>query len=166
MQVERRRTKRIAATAFLNRSVEVAPLPPFFGRKTKGKLIDLSSGGMAILIGDLIPQESMLRLRMTFPDHTIFEAVARVVRSVPKGRDFLHGLEFLSVAGDMERRIERMSADFIDCESRIRSGETPACRAECAFFPMCHKPEKLAPPELAPIALQLETVAQKPALPG
>ena len=141
--MERRKHHRFSATAFLNRPLTVTPLPPFIGKPAKGKLIDLSAGGLAMLINQIIPQGTRLKLTINFPDHTILEADTEVKHMIPRDRHYLHGLEFLSIGSAMVERIAKMSADYIDCEQRIHANSLNACvGAECAFFTMCTKQER------------------------
>jgi hypothetical protein len=142
---ERRKHKRFSATAFLTTPVYLSPLPPYFGHPVKGKLIDLSAGGLSVLIGEIIPQETFLTMLLTFPDHSTIESVIKVRHVLPRGRAFLHGIEFLNPPQIMVEKISRMSEDYIDCESRIQSKAAEVCRTNCAFFTMCSKPERLNP---------------------
>ena len=145
MSGERRKHPRFSATAFLNRPVYLTPLPPYFGHPVKGKLIDLSAGGMAILITELIPQETMLNLKITFPDQSVIDSLIKVRRVAERGRSHVHGIEFLTLPAEMAEKIQKMSNDYVNCESRIQSGARDVCRTDCAFFTMCNKKEKLNP---------------------
>jgi len=141
--MERRKHHRFSATAFLNRPVTLTPIPPFIGKPVKGRLIDLSAGGLALLIGQIIPQETKLKLTLTFPDHSRLEAVTEVKHMVPRERHYLIGLEFLTIDPAWVARIDKMSADYIDCEQRINGNSmSPCIGADCAFFTMCSKPER------------------------
>jgi hypothetical protein len=109
----------------------------------KGKLIDLSSGGISILIKELIPQGTYLNMKMTFPDHTVMESIVNAKYVFPRDKQFLLGFEFLTLAPQMAERISQMSSDYIDCEARIKSQVKDVCQTNCAFFTMCNKEEKL-----------------------
>jgi c-di-GMP-binding flagellar brake protein YcgR len=145
MSGERRKHARFTATAFINRPVYLTPLPPYFGHPVKGKLIDLSAGGMAILINEMIPQETLLNLKITFPDHSAIDSIVKVRRVAERGRSHLHGIEFLTLPVEMAEKIQRMSSDYINCETRIQQGLKEVCQTDCAFFTMCGKKEKLNP---------------------
>lgn len=145
MSGDRRRHIRFSATAFLNRPVYLTPLPPYFGHPVKGKLIDLSAGGMAILISEMIPQETMLNLKITFPDQSVIDSLVKVRRVSERGRNHVHGIEFLTLSAEMAEKINRMSTDYINCEARIQGGNREVCRTDCAFFTMCTKKEKINP---------------------
>jgi c-di-GMP-binding flagellar brake protein YcgR len=145
MLINRRRHKRFSATAFLNKPVRVAPLLPYFAEPINGRLIDLSAGGMSIFIEMRIPQGTTIHLEATFPDHSKIECDAQVIHAIPRNGSILHGFEFLNLSVPLGERIERMSMDYIDCETRIESKKTEVCRSDCAFFSLCTKSEKVSP---------------------
>src|SRR5690349_20851920 len=95
--MERRKHKRFSATAFLNRPITLVPIKPYIGRPIKGKLIDLSAGGMAMLIGQIIPQGTRLTLSLTFPDHSTLKTEIEIVHTMPRDRNYIHGVQFLSL---------------------------------------------------------------------
>lgn len=165
--MERRKHKRFPATAFLNRPVTVTPLPPFIGKPAKGKLIDLSAGGLAMLINQIIPQNTRLTLTLTFPDQMAMQTETEVKHVIPRDKLFLHGLEFLALDPTWADRIARMSADYVDCEQRISSNSlTPCTGSECSLFNMCSKPERtnliVNLDEDLLLAFRLPEPAQKP----
>lgn len=163
MEINRRKHKRFSATAFLNVPVVVSPIAPYFGRVLKGKLIDLSSGGMALLIDELIPQGSKLDLMLRFPDQSELQTLVDIKHVFPRGRKYLHGLEFLTIPDYMVKKIESMSSAYIDCENRIQHGENEICVANCSFFNMCTKKERRSPTFNVDIALELafQTLQEK-----
>jgi hypothetical protein len=142
---DRRKHKRFSATAFLHTPVYLSPLPPYFGHPVKGKLIDLSAGGLSVLIGEIIPQETFLSLILTFPDNSKIESIIKVRHAVPRGKGYLHGIEFLNPPAYMVEKIDKMSSDYIDCENRIQAAASEVCRMNCAFFTMCTKQQRLQP---------------------
>jgi hypothetical protein len=152
---ERRRYKRFTATAFLRMPVHLSPVPPFFGKPIKGQLIDLSAGGMALVIDEVIPLNTKLQMGITFPDRTRVEGTCQVRRIVPKGAKYMIGVEFQFVAQEMCERIDKMSTEYIDCETRIAEKKTEVCRMNCAFYSMCNKSQKLNPTFDENIALEL-----------
>lgn len=120
------------------------PLPPYIGKQVRGKLIDLSAGGMSLLIPQIIPLGTKLRLKLVFPDQTKLECDAEVRHMLPRDRSFLHGLQFDGLAADVSERIGKMSADYIDCEQRILNNHLSPCIGDkCAFFTMCSKQERI-----------------------
>lgn len=155
INANRRKHPRIAATAFLNTPVNVQPLEPFFGHCVKGQIIDLSSGGLALLMDELIPQGTRLALDIHFPDRSNVETTIQVIYALPKGRRFLHGMEFLSLPRIMADKIQNMSTDYIDCENRIRNAAEEICRTNCRFFSMCTKPQRNDPVFNVDVSLEL-----------
>lgn len=119
------------------------PLPPYFGQEINGKLIDLSAGGISILIGELIPQGTFFNLKVTFPDNTAIESMVSAKYVYPRGKQFLHGFEFLTLSVGMADRLSKMSSDYIDCEARIQDHAKEICQSDCSYFNMCTKEEKL-----------------------
>ena len=140
---ERRKHKRFSATAFLNLPVVLSPLPPYFDHAVKGKLIDLSAGGICLVMNELIPQGTFFNLNLKFPDHTILQTIVNAKHVMPRGKNFMHGFEFVTLSPLIAEKISNMSSDYIDCEARIQSEAKDPCRSNCAFFAMCTKPEKI-----------------------
>jgi PilZ domain len=153
--LNKRKYKRFSATAFLNKPVNLQPLPPFFGDPIKGHMIDLSAGGMAILMNEIIPQKTKLSIGITFPNQTPLQCKAEVKRVVPRGKKYLIGFEFLNLPTEWVDKIERMSTDYIDCESRIQKGETEVCETNCSFFSMCNKVQRREPLVEVDVALEM-----------
>lgn len=145
MSKERRKHQRFSATAFLNRPVSLTPLLPFFGSPLEGKLIDMSAGGLAVAIRQVIPEKTELALTIQFPDGTTLESIVEVVHAIPRGHYYLHGFKFLTLAQEKAEWIDKMSTDYLSCEARIQSKAKDVCQRECAFFKMCTKREKLEP---------------------
>jgi len=155
MKVDKRKNHRIAATAFMNMPVTLAPLPPYFGHTLKGRLIDLSSTGMALLINELIPLGTRLEMDLKFPDQTEMGTLVEVKHALPKDRKYLHGFEFLSIPAHLSEKLEKMSHDYIDCEGRIQNEAQEICRTDCSFFSLCKKPQKCEPVFDIDVALEL-----------
>jgi c-di-GMP-binding flagellar brake protein YcgR len=152
---ERRRYKRFTATAFLKMPVLLSPVPPFFGKPIKGKMIDLSAGGLALLIDEVIPLNTKLNMKLSFPNNVAVNATVQVRRLVPRENKYLMGMEFIVISEESKEMIDRMSSDYIDCETRIAEKARDVCRAECAFMSMCTKAAKRPPAEDVRVALEL-----------
>jgi len=138
----RRKHPRFSATAFLDMPVILSPLPPFFGSVIKGTLIDLSAGGMALLMKEVIPAGTNLFLTVRFPDLTVMGCSIQVKRMMPRDNAYLHGIEFIDSSPEMQDRIEQMSRDYVDCESRIQMKKIDVCTQYCSFYAMCSKSHK------------------------
>jgi len=145
MNENKRKFTRFSATAFLNMPIVLDPLPPFFGDKVKGRLIDMSAGGMSLIISELIPLKSKLHLVMRFPDKTTMKCNIEVRHAQPRDRDFLHGFKFLNLPYYIGNKIDTMSNDYIDCETRIQKKESEICISKCTFYNMCTKSQRKEP---------------------
>ncbi len=154
--MDQRRFPRFQSSAFQGVPVRLKPLPPFFGEPTQGKLLDLSAGGMAILIEETIPKDAKLKLELTFPDHSILESNIRVCYSKAEKKEFLIGLEFLDIPDFMRNKISRMSEDFLGCENRIKKNAINICQLDCAFFSICDKHQKTKLEKELDITLQMK----------
>src|SRR4051812_43514428 len=100
MGMERRKYTRFSATAFLNRPISLSPMPPFIGKSIRGKLIDLSAGGLALLIPQIIPLGTKVNMKLTFPDQTLLECKAEIRHMLPRERNYLHGLQFEALSAE------------------------------------------------------------------
>ncbi len=100
---------------------------------------------MAILIDEIIPQGAKLNLTGTFPDKFKIECLVDVKRVLPRNLKYVHGIEFLNLPAYTMEKIEKMSADYVDCEARIASKAAEVCHSDCAFYTMCSKPQKIDP---------------------
>ncbi|MCB4755921.1 MAG: PilZ domain-containing protein [Elusimicrobia bacterium] len=138
-----RRHPRFKSTAFRGVPVHLKPLPPYFGTPTEGHLVDLSAGGMAVLMGERIPTDTNLQMELTFPDHSVLGCKVRIRRAVPQKDLTLIGIEFLDLPDYMQAKITRMTKDFLDCDIRIKARVKDICQLDCAFFNICDKREKV-----------------------
>jgi len=140
-----RKFKRFSASAFLNIKVKLAPLPPYFGDPTFGHLIDLSAGGLALQVGELIPQHSRWALIVSFPDRTELKAIVQVRHVSKRNQMYLHGLEFLNISELMSTKIDQMATDYLECDERIENKDPKICLENCSFFNVCTKPQRMKP---------------------
>lgn len=109
MGKERRQHQRFSATAFLNTPVHMTPLLPYWGDPCDGLLLDLSAGGVSILIDQMIPQGTNLNMELVFPDKSLLKTVIEVNHVLARGDKYLHGIQFLVIEPEMVERIENMS---------------------------------------------------------
>src|SRR5580704_5000245 len=134
-QDERRKHPRFSDRPLAGANVSLVPCPPLYGVAASGYLIDLSAGGMALLLSDLIPKNVFLRMSMTLPDEFKMESVVKVRRVLKQGRghDYLHGIEFLNPSPEMIERIESMARDVLACNERTKKGVKEVCVASCGL---------------------------------
>jgi len=139
---DRRKYQRFSSRVFQGVDVVISPMPPFFGDTLRGYLVDLSAGGMAFNLPELIPKKNNLIIHAVFPDKTEINTTGRISRSVKKKDGCLIGLEFFDLPDFIKTKIERMTVDYLDCEKRILYQKEEICRLDCAFFSLCKKPYK------------------------
>ncbi len=144
-QDERRKFPRFSDRILAGARVNLAPCPPLFGEAASGYLIDLSAGGMGLLMPDLIPKNVFLKMTMLLPDGFTMESVVTVRRIVRQGHhnDFLHGLEFLNPSPEMIVRIELMAKDILACNRRTQQGAPEICVSGCQLSQICKRPQKI-----------------------
>ncbi len=161
---DRRKHPRFSDRILAGVEVEMKPYPPLYGEPISGYLTDLSAGGMAIIIPDLIPKKVFLRMKVILPDGFILESVVTVRRVVQqgKGHDYLHGIEFLNPAPEMVEHIEAMAADLLSCNERTQNSANEICVKSCRLLQICKRPQCVAKniqPALIQFTAQLKKAA-------
>jgi hypothetical protein len=143
-QHEKRQHPRFRSTAFLGTPIHLTPLPPFFGVPIEGQVIDLSGGGMAVLLGEALPAETKMSMELKFPSGLILacHVVARRTSACTGG--FLTGIQFLDLPEKMVIQIDHMARDYNECDIRIENQVMPVCQTDCSFFSVCEKFQKRA----------------------
>ena len=139
---ERRRHQRFSSVSFSAAEVCLLPCPPLYGEPAGGFLVDLSAGGVGLLLTELIPRDVLLRMTIRLPDDFVISSVVTVRHVKIQGTGFLHGIEFLNPAPEMVQRVDQMARDYLSCEDRIRDGATPVCQFGCSFYAVCTKKER------------------------
>ena len=141
---EQRKHRRVQSNAFGGIALTLTPAPPFFGDPVEGTLVDLSGGGLAVRVPEMVPTATRLRLSIKFSFRPAVTCTVSVRRAVPAGKAYLLGLQFLDLSGALADELVRMSADYDACDHRIREDQTPTCLRSCAFFRYCDKAQKAA----------------------
>lgn len=165
---EKRKFPRFSDRILAGAQVKLVPVPPFYGEEASGYLVDLSAGGMALVLSDLIPKNVFLQMKMTLPDGFEISSVITVRRIVKQGdhSDFLHGIEFLNPAPEMIERIELMAKDVLACNNRTKQGEKEICVSNCSLLGICKRPQRIEKdvrPALIAFTESLKLSADKPA---
>ncbi len=140
---EQRRHRRVQSSAFGGISVTLKPAPPFFGDAMDGTLMDLSGGGLAVVVKEAVPVKTRLQLTIKFPFRAPVTCNVSVRRSSRIENGHRLGLQFLDLSDPTANELIRMSADYDACDGRIRQETTPVCERTCAFFRYCEKPQKV-----------------------
>ena len=141
---EKRKYRRFADRSFASMTILLDPVPPLYGEPASGAIIDLSAGGMAIILSELIPKKMMMRMKLTFKDGSTVESVVLVRRAYPKshGGAYIHGLEFLNLSPEDVERLEGMAADCLDCDNRVKQAAPEICKSGCRFSPLCLRAQR------------------------
>lgn len=145
-EAEKRKFQRFRSTAFLGTPLLLKAVPPFFGEPIEGQVVDLSGGGMAILIKDALPANTKMKMELTFPNKIKLGCLVMVRRTSSCLGGYLTGIEFLDMPDEMINKIDRMANDCNACDARILDKEeTEICQLECSFMSICDKHQKLKP---------------------
>jgi hypothetical protein len=157
---EKRKFERFRSTAFLGTPLTLKPLPPLFREPIEGQVIDLSGGGMAILISESLPASTTMQMELIFPNKVTLGCLVVVRRTSGCTGGYLTGIEFLDMPEGMIAKIDRMAHDYNACDGRIANQdeeEDEICQPECSFMSVCDKPQKLkTPPASRSIKMQLK----------
>lgn len=157
---DRRKHRRFQSTAFLGVPLHLTPLPPFFGQPIDGQVMNLSAGGMSILIGETLPKQAKLFMELTFPNKKVFASTI-IVRNVVRSKaGYLVGIEFLDLPQTLIYLFDQMAVDYSDCDDRITHNDSEICRSICSFIEVCDKPQKKVglKPTDAMIQMKLSTI--------
>lgn len=168
-QEEKRKHPRFSDRILAGATVNLAPVAPFYGEVASGYLVDLSAGGMGLVLSDLIPKNVFLQMTMTLPDGFKINSVVTVRRIVKQGghSDFLHGIEFLNPAPEMVARIELMAKDILACNERTQKKENEICASGCQLMSICKRPQRIVKnvtPALIELTQALKSESNKPIL--
>ena len=156
-----RKYMRFSASTFINAEVCLVPIRPLLGDPASGVLVDLSAGGMGVLLHELIPRNIFLKLMLTFSDHSKIESIVKVRYVKWKSPWYFHGFEFLNPAPEVIERIDSMAKDYLACEDRIEKHFDQICMQGCAFAQLCTKKERLHNNQSGAI-LKLEPASEDP----
>ncbi len=105
-------------------------------------LTNLSAGGMSVVLFCRPPAARSLQMVLSLPGLRRLPVEGRIVRSTAKGETFSLGISFSRIAVRHRQLLERMAEDNTDCDTRIGLRLPESCMAECAFHPLCSKPQK------------------------
>jgi hypothetical protein len=139
---EKRKHVRFHEVFFGNADVCLLPVPPLYGDAARGCLVDLSAGGMALLLTEALPKKVFLKMTLRLPDGFVIESVVTVCRIVSCGTaGFLHGIEFLNPSPESMEKIDAMARDSVACNGRICAGAAEVCQSTCSLLNICKKQE-------------------------
>ena len=112
-------------------------------RELPAVLINLSSGGMALVVFAHVSGDTRLKITLNIPGLEGIELQGHVAWTEVKGDTTALGVRFNHIASEDSRRINQMAEAYQDCELKLSFGLRDVCFRECAYWPLCHKPVKL-----------------------
>ena len=154
---ERRRHIRFTDHFFVNTKICLDPVPPLYGEPAYGQLIDLSAGGMALLLPEALPKKVFLKMTLTFPDGFQVDSVVcvcHIYRQSSTGQ-FLHGIEFLNLSPEAVEKINIMTRDSLLCQQRVNINDPLKCDPACSLYPFCNRRPREASP-VKPVEIGIE----------
>lgn len=108
-----------------------------------GIILNLSAGGMLLLMYSDMPINAEVSLMINIPHMETKQILGKVVRSKLKNSMWEVGIEFLSIDTLDSKKIHRMAIDFNDCETKILLGALDICKKECNYYILCDKKQKI-----------------------
>lgn len=139
---DRRRHVRFPIITECVKPVEFKVFPSENKEMLPGIITQLSSGGMALVSFTPIKVGTSLFFSIDLPHFKINMLEGKVVRVEQKGESYLVGIHFNNISPDDRVLLNRMGFDFSDCELKLSFGISDVCFKNCAFYPLCEKPQK------------------------
>ena len=143
----RRRHRRLRTDRLLRVPVQVFPVLPFVGPSVEGAIINLSTGGMALLLNTegsraKLTRGARLRVHFRLPGLPLTQCrgvITHAVTDRPSGWLRL-GVRFVSTPSALSDRINRMVTDDGACDARMDDSNQARCDLACSFHSLCSKP--------------------------
>ena len=110
----------------------------------KGLIINLSAGGLLLLMYENLPLGSQVCLLFDYPPletEPIFGEVVRTVQTKAIVREI--AIKFTSISTTDAKKINRVAIDYTDCENKITLGALDVCSKECSYYNFCEKKLKI-----------------------
>lgn len=139
MSKERRQHKRLPMTLSIAKPMEIEMSTDQYEGDIPGILVNLSAGGMALIVFHELPLKSRVNFDLDFMG--VQKSVSgTIVREESKFKDtYMVGVEFDEVSGQLGDLVEKMAEDHDICDVRFLVMEDKACFPECSFRPLCGK---------------------------
>ena len=110
----------------------------------QGLIINLSAGGLLLLMYADLPVGSHVCLLFDYPPletEPIFGEVIRSTKTKALVREV--AIKFTSISTIDAKKINRLAIDYTDCENKITLGALDVCRKECSYYNFCEKKLKI-----------------------
>jgi hypothetical protein len=161
---DRRLSRRLKIDRSVRVPVQLASLIPFIGNFVEAGLINISEGGMALVLRmeEPSPQKMArgqnIKVHFHLPGRPLQECQAQVRHRFhyADGRIAL-GIRFTRIGQSLVKDLRRMAEDFENCERRIDAAGDghPWCDVLCAFHPLCRKPLRVVSSEMPSLPLEI-----------
>lgn len=100
-----RRHERFSVPESLETAVTLRSIDPAGADVHDGTLLNISAGGMALLLPVSLPNETYWALRLTVADCAELETLVQIRHSLQKNDGVLHGFQFVSIAEYVNERV-------------------------------------------------------------
>jgi c-di-GMP-binding flagellar brake protein YcgR len=144
--INRRQHARLRIHRSIAVPIHIFPVLPFLGESVDATLLNISSGGMA-LVADFskskqkMPKGTKIKVHFRLPGQPLCECTAKITHNINVGgADAFLGISFVKAPPSLIKSITQMCRDNDRCDERIRTLPKPLCESACSFYSLCHKP--------------------------
>ncbi len=143
--VNRRKDRRIRVDRAVRVPVQLFPILPFVGTPCEAVLVNLSAGGMGLLLendGEGLAKGTKLVVHFRLPGLPLTECRGTVSNHIAgkKSAWIRIGVKFQKAPVNLTERIQKMINDDAVCDARMFESADPRCDTACSFHSLCHKP--------------------------
>ena len=138
--INRRKYSRLPIIKNVAKELFVSTDKGFF----KGLIINLSAGGLLLLVYADLPIGSHVCLLFDYPPletEPIFGEVIRSTKTKAIVREV--AIKFTSISATDAKKINKLAVDYNDCETKITLGVSDVCSKECSYYNFCEKKLKI-----------------------
>ena len=139
MSEDRRVHKRLQLTLSIAQPIRLELHTDQYDGVMPGIMVNLSAGGMAIIVFQKLQMESKIEFNLKFMgiEQQVKGKVLRVEERT--GNTFIVGIQFDKVIESMKDKLGSMVEDSDICEIRYLVKLNDACFPKCSFRPLCAK---------------------------
>ena len=137
--LNRRRHPRLPVIKDIAKEVFISADTGFF----PGIITNLSSGGMSMFVYFDIPVKTEVCLVFDFPGFETSQIFGKIIRSHKRAVLWEIAVQFTKINTEDCELINRLAADYNDCENKIMSGAVDICKKECGYYGLCEKRLKI-----------------------
>jgi c-di-GMP-binding flagellar brake protein YcgR len=153
----RRHYQRLRIDRSVQIQIQLFPVMPFIGESIHARLINISEGGMGLLLenADMRKQIKLgtkMKIHFRLPGKPLRQCTALVGHNLNmKDGLFFIGLRFVKTGSGLSREIHEMAKDNELCDGRIADHVSPWCDISCSFHNLCRKPLRLSRDNAPPL---------------